>query len=325
MTTSTQQPWPCGQGQLDPQAEKYLQALAQLNGPPLQTKTPQQARADRIASGQANAGLIERVAHIEDRLIPGPAGELPIRIYMPDDSSAPLPVLVFFHGGGWVTGNIDTHDPLCRSLAKRAGCLVVSVDYRLAPEHKHPAAVEDAYAATVWVADYAAQFGGDPDRVAVGGDSAGGQLATAATILARENNRPKILHQLLIYPVTNTATQETDSYLKFAEGLNLTREGMIWFRNHYIAAEADAQDPYASPLLARDLSHLPPATVITAEFDVLHDEGRAYAERLAAAGVPVSYRCYGGMLHGFVTNAGVMDRAYACLDDMAETLRHVFA
>ncbi|MCB9100564.1 MAG: alpha/beta hydrolase [Anaerolineales bacterium] len=315
---------PCGQGELDPQAERYLKALALLNGPPLQTKTPQQARADRIASGQANAGLIERVATIEDRLIPGPAGEIPIRIYTPA-GSAPFPVLLFFHGGGWVTGNIDTHDPLCRSLAKRAGCLVVSVDYRLAPEHKHPAAVEDAYAATIWVADNAARFGGDPHRLAVGGDSAGGHLATVAALLVRDNNGPKILHQLLIYPVTNTATQETDSYLKFAEGLNLTREGMIWFRNHYIAAEADAQHPYASPLLAPDLSGLPPATVITAEFDVLHDEGRAYAERLAAAGVPVSYRCYGGLLHGFVTSAGVMDRAYDCLDDMTAVLRQVFA
>lgn len=324
MTSPTQLPLPCGRGELDPQAEKYLKALALLNGPPLQSKTPQQARIDRLASGQANAGVIEPVATIEDRLIPGPAGEIPIRIYTPD-GSAPFPVLVFFHGGGWVTGNIDTHDPMCRSLARRAGCLVVSVDYRLAPEHKHPAAVEDAYAATVWVADNAAQFGGDPDRLAVGGDSAGGQLAAAATFLARDNNRPKISYQLLIYPVTNTATQETDSYLKFAAGLNLTREGMIWFRNHYIAAEADAQDPHASPLLAGDLSHLPPATVITAEFDVLHDEGRAYAERLAAAGVPVSYRCYGGMLHGFVTNAGVMDRAYDCLDDLAATLRHMFA
>ena len=324
MTTSTQLPMPCGRGELDPQAAKYLKALALLNGPPLQSKSPQQARADRIASGHANAGVIEPVAHIEDRLIPGLAGEIPIRIYTPD-GSAPFPVLVFFHGGGWVTGNIETHDPLCRSLANRAGCIVVSVDYRLAPEYKHPAAVEDAYAATVWVADNAAQFGGDPHRLIVCGDSAGGHLATVATFLAHENDGPKILHQLLIYPVTNTATQETKSYLKFAEGLNLTREGMIWFRNHYIGDEADAQHLYASPLLAQDLSGLPPATVITAEFDVLHDEGRAYAERLAAAGVPVSYRCYGGMLHGFVTNAGVMDRAYDCLDDMAATLRRVFA
>lgn len=323
MTTSTNPATPCGSGRLDPQADRYIRVLALLDEPPLQEKTPQQARADRIAIGNTNAGVIESVAHIEDQLIPSPAAEIPIRIYTPE-GAAPFPVLIYFHGGGWVTGNLDTHDPICRSLTKRTECIVVSVDYRLAPEHKHPAAVEDAYAATVWVAENISRFGGDSARLAVSGDSAGGHLATVTTFLARDNNGPAIMHQLLIYPVTNTATQATESYVRFEEGLNLTRAGMLWFRNHYIANEADAQHPHASPLLAEDLSDLPSATIITAEFDVLHDEGRDYAKRLVAAGVPVTYRCYGGLLHGFVTNAGLMDRAYECLDDMAQILRAVF-
>ena len=323
MTTPTHPPMPCGGGKLDRQAEQYLKALALLDGPPLQEKTPEQARIDRIASGRANAGVIEPVAHLEDRQIPGPAGAIPIRIYTPE-GSAPFPVVLFFHGGGWVTGNVDTHDPLCRSLANRSGCIFVSVDYRLAPECKHPGPVEDAYAATVWVAENADSFGGDAARLAVSGDSAGGHLAAAVAMMARDKNGPALTHQLLLYPVINTATLATESYSKFAEGLNLTRDGMLWFRNHYIANESDAQHPYASPLLAEDFSNLPPTTVITAEFDVLHDEGRDYAERLAAAGVPVTYRCYGGLLHGFLTNAGVMYRAYDCFDDIAHILQAVF-
>lgn len=324
MITSTHPSAPCGSGQLDPQAERYLRVLALLDEPPLQEKTPQQVRADDLAVGNANAGVIEPVAAIEDRQIPGPAGKIPIRIYTPE-GAAPFPVLVFFHGGGWVTGNLDSGDPLCRALAKRVGCLVVSVDYRLAPEHKHPAAVEDSYAATAWVAENAGHFGGDTSRLAVGGDSAGGHLAAATTLVARKKRSPAIIHQLLIYPVTNVATQSTESYTRFAEGLNLTRDEMRWFLNHYIDDEADARHPYASPLLAEDFSNLPAATIVTAEFDVLHDEGRDYAERLAAAGVPVTYRCYGGQLHGFVTNAAIMSCAYTCLDDIAQDLQAAFS
>jgi acetyl esterase len=256
-------------------------------------------------------------------VIPGPGGEIPVRIYRPSDDDR-LPALVYFHGGGWVLGNLDSHDATCRLLTNGAQCVVISVDYRLAPEHKFPAAADDAYAATTWVAENAAPLGIDPRRIAVGGDSAGGNLAAAVTLMAKEQGEPSIAYQVLIYPVTNHSF-DTTSYETNAEGYMLTRRSMIWFWNHYLAEPADGQNAYASPLQADDLGGLPPALVITAEFDPLRDEGAAYAERLKQAGVPVKYTDYPGMIHGFFGMSLMLDTAKQAVSDVCGEVRSAFA
>lgn len=202
---------------------------------------------------------------------------------------------------------------------------MVSVDYRLAPEHKFPAALEDAYAATHWVAQTAHRINGDPGRIAVGGDSAGGNLAAVVSLMARDKGGPTLVYQVLVYPVTNLSSFDTDSYREHGEGYILTRENMEYYRNHYLGREEDGQNPYASPLLAEDLRDLPPALVITAEFDVLTDEAKAYAKRLRGAGVPVEYSCYDGMIHPFFSLAGAVDRAREAMDEATAALRSVFA
>ncbi|HEY6410726.1 MAG TPA: alpha/beta hydrolase, partial [Ktedonobacteraceae bacterium] len=239
----------------------------------------------------------EPVAHVEDRLIPGSAGEIPIRIYT-TQGSGPFPVLVFFHTGGWQVGDLDTQDPLCRRLTNRAECIVVSVDYRLAPEHPFPAAPEDCYAATQWVATHAAEFQGDSSRIAVGGDSSGGNLATVVALMARDRSGPKLVFQLMLFPATDFRLS-TPSMEELGEGYNVTKPQMIWIRNNYLPNVADWTNPMASPLLAPDLSGLPPALLIYAEYDPLRDEAEAYATRLKEAGVPVRASRYDGMIHDF--------------------------
>ena len=310
--------------ELDPQARSLLQTIEQLGAPPIETLTPDQARESRRAAALAYSGSPEAMARLENLTMPGPAGEIPIRIYTPA-GKAPFPILIYFHGGGWVVGDLDTHDPVCRALANRASCLVISVDYRLAPEHKHPAAIEDAYAAAAWVAQNAARFQGDPNQLAVGGDSAGGHLATVVALMARDQGAPALAYQLLIYPVTDLSSLETASYRDYAQGYLLPRASMKWFRDHYLRRESQAQEPYASPLLAQDLSGLPPALVITAEFDVLRDEGEAYARGLAQAGVPVKCTRYLGMMHGFVAQAGVLDQGKDALDEAGAALQSAFS
>lgn len=306
---------------LHPQAQQLLQQLAQLELPPLTTHEQVQAR--ELAAKLRGKSIIPlRLARVENRTISSPNGDIPIRIYTPHGNK-PLPVLVFFHGGGWVLGDLDAVDSNCRSLAKDAGCVVVSVDYRLAPEHKFPAAVEDAYAATVWVANNAAAIAIDVTRIAVAGDSAGGNLAAAVTLMARDRGEPKLMYQVLIYPVTQYAF-DTDSYREYAEGCGLTKEEMIWFWHHYLASTADGQNPYASPLLAENMSNLPPALIITAECDVLRDEAQAYATRLQSAGVSVHLKQYDGMIHGFVGMALVLDGGKNAIADIASQLRLVF-
>jgi acetyl esterase len=234
--------------------------------------------------------------------IPGPDGPettLDVRAYAPPGDGA-HPVLVYFHGGGWVRGDLDTHDGLCRLLAEAADCVVVSVDYRRAPEHPFPTPVRDAYAATVWAAEHAGVVGGDPDRIAVGGDSAGGNLAAAVTLLARERGEPAVDHQVLLYPVTDYDL-DTDSYRANAEGYLLSRASMRWYWDRYLDDELDGANPYASPLRAPDLSGLPSATVVTAGYDPLRDEGAAYADRLREAGVEVTHADYPGMVHVFAS------------------------
>ncbi|MBV9545892.1 MAG: alpha/beta hydrolase [Chloroflexi bacterium] len=306
---------------LDPQAQALIDAAVGL--PATETLTPEEARAGHRERAKLTSGVPQDVAQVRDARIAGPAGEIPIRIYVPE-GSAPFPCLVFFHGGGWVTGDLDTHDVLTRALANGAGAVVVAVDYRLAPEHKFPAAIDDAVAATRWVADQATELGIDPSRIAVGGDSAGGNLAAAAALALRHEGGPQLVYQLLIYPVIDY-NFDTPSYLENAEGYRLTRAGMQYYWAHYLSEAAHADDHRASPLRAETHTELPPALVITAEYDPLRDEGRAYADRLRDAGVPVIYREYPGMIHGFVTQAGVLDAGRRALDEINENLREAFA
>ncbi|MFB2973869.1 alpha/beta hydrolase [Aerosakkonema sp. BLCC-F183] len=305
---------------LDRQVEEFLRLIAQMELPRLSTLDPVQAR-ELAAKLRGKPLRPLALARVENRTIPGPDSEIPIRIYVPN-GNAPFPVVVFFHGGGWVLGNLDAMDSTCRSLAKDVGCIVVSVDYRLAPEHKFPAAVEDAYAATMWVANNAGVINADRDRIAVVGDSAGGNLAAAVALMARDRGQPALTYQVLIYPVTQYDF-DTNSYREYAEGFGLSKAEMIWFWQHYLANAADGQNPYASPLLAQDLSNLPPALIITAECDVLRDEAQAYAVRLQSAGVSVQLKQYDGMIHGFVGMAQVIDAGKKAIADIAAQLRLV--
>jgi len=306
---------------LDPQAKAFLDQAAAAGTPPLHALPVPEARQAIRALFAVDTP--ESVAKVEDRKISGPAGQIPIRLYTPQ-GKGPLPVLVFFHGGGWVIGDLETHDNTCRELANGAGCIVVAVDYRLAPEHKFPAAPEDCYAATKWVALNAASFGGDPARIAIGGDSAGGNLAAAVGVMAADRGAPTFVHQLLIYPVTNYAF-DTPSYRENADGYLLTKEGMTWFWGHYLKTDEDGQNAYASPLRARDCRRVPPAFVITAEFDPLRDEGEAYAARLQEAGVPVEVKRYNGMIHGFFSLGHIMAQGKQAVADAVARLRAAFA
>lgn len=304
---------------LDEQARALLDRMEHEGILPLCRLTPVEARRVSRERAKKLEGSPETVALVESMTVPGPAGQIPIRLYVPSEKEQ-LPILVYFHGGGWVVGSLDNVDCLCRSLANLATCMVASVDYRLAPEHKFPAAVEDSYGATKWVADNAADLGGDPRRIAVGGDSAGGNLAAAVSLMARDRGGPDIAFQLLIYPITNQKF-DTDSYKENGEGYMLTKEDMEWFRNHYLRDQHDEENPYASPLLANSLSSLPPAFVITAEFDPLRDEGEAYAARLKEFDVPVRVNRYSGTIHGFMTIAELKQRGQAVGDAATELFR----
>jgi acetyl esterase len=306
---------------LDPVVKALLDQAAALNLPSLNTLSAPEARAAFSATRLA-AGEPEPVARVEDRSIPGPAGDIPVRIYCPE-GEPPFPLVVYFHGGGWVIGDLDTHDGTCRTLTNLTRCVTVSVSYRLAPEHKFPAAVEDAFAATEWAASNASALGADARRLAVAGDSAGGNLAAAVSLIARDGGSPKIAHQALIYPVTDFGF-DRPSYESNAEGYFLTKEMMRWFWGHYVASEADAAHPHASPLRASDLSGLPPALIITAEFDPLRDEGEAYGARLQEAGVPATVSRYDGMIHGFVGMAALIPQGRQALQETAQALRSAF-
>jgi acetyl esterase len=307
---------------LDPQAEALIRIASAAGGKPVEHMTPAEARAAMEERARLTSGQPQPIDVLNGTL-PGPGGDVPIWIYVPRGSK-PMPGLVYFHGGGWLRGSLKTHDVLCRALANDGGCVVVSVDYRMAPEHKFPAAIDDALAATRWVAEHADQLGIDVERLAVAGDSAGGNLAAAVTLLARDLGRPRLAYQVLFYPVTDY-NLDTPSYLANADGYMLTRSAMRYYWQQYLRAESDASDERASPLRARDLSGLPPALVITAEFDPLLDEGRTYAERLRSAGVPVTYSEYAGMIHGFVSSAGVIDRGQDAVAEATGALRAAFA
>ncbi|MCC7273338.1 MAG: alpha/beta hydrolase [Alphaproteobacteria bacterium] len=264
------------------------------------------------------------VASVAERIVDGPGGPLPIRVYRPAaPAPGPLPVLVYLHGGGWVLGTLEGYETLCRILANGAGAIVVSVGYRLAPEHRFPAALEDTLAALDWVQAEAAALGADPTRVALGGDSAGGNLTAAAALVVRDTGRPPLALQVLIYPAVDLA-EEWPSMAENAEGYLLTRAGMRWFVAQYLADDGQRLDPRASPLRAASHAGLAPAFVLTAEYDPLRDEGNAYAARLAAAGVPVEHVCWPGMVHPFVSMGGVIDAAAAAQARICDALRRAF-
>ncbi|MXV62024.1 alpha/beta hydrolase fold domain-containing protein [Natronorubrum sp. JWXQ-INN-674] len=311
-----------------PGVKRFLERYASLDTPSFDEVSAEEARRlfDQMHAGGEPVIDLESV---QDRTIDGPNGAVPIRIYEPgtgpgsDAAGDDRPLLCYFHGGGWVIGSIDTHDDTCRKLAVGSGYPVVSVDYRLAPEHPFPAGLEDCYAAIEWAADAAPALNADSDRLVVAGDSAGGNLAAAAALLARDRNGPEIAYQLLIYPETGDATA-TDSYAENDEDYLLTTADMAWCRDHYFAREIDRGNIYALPRLADDLSGLPPATVMTAGFDPLRDDGYAYARRLEDDGVPVTYRNYDDMIHGFfgmISDPVNLDRAHAAHEDAVGDLQ----
>ena len=310
---------------LNPEVAMLLQMQAAAGAPPMEQFEPAALRQAFSAQSKMTAAPPVEMASVEDRLIPGDGSDIPVRIYRPVTGNEDLlPVLVFYHGGGWVICDLDTHDDACRSLADEGQCMVVSVDYRLAPEHKYPAAVDDAWAALLWVAENGTQIGADSERIAVGGDSAGGNLAAVTSLMARNQGGPKIALQLLIYPVVDIANLNRPSHQLFAENYGLTFAAMTWFRDHYLSPGQDPADPHISPLCAPDLSGLPPAMVITAEADVLRDEGEAYADALHSAGVHVEQKRYPGMIHGFFSMAGVISAGMAVRQEAGAALKRFF-
>ncbi|UCE55842.1 MAG: alpha/beta hydrolase [Desulfobacterales bacterium] len=305
---------------LDPQAKIILEENVALGLPAYNQLSPAEARKQMLKLSPPVDPLLA-ANRVEDRKITGPDSEVPVRLYYPE-GDPPFPILVYFHGGGWVIGNLETHHAVCHALSKVSGCLVVAVDYRLAPEHPYPAQVEDAYAAICWVAENAEAIQADSGRIAVGGDSAGGTQATVVTMMVRDRGGPQIALQVLIYPITDCVF-ETPSYLKNAEGCMLTRDLMMWFWEHYIQDKKLAEHPYVSPLRAKDLSNLPEALILTAEYDPLLDEGEAYAGKLQQAGVKTKLTRYDGMIHGFFRMTSHLDKAREALDEVAGSLRRI--
>ena len=321
-------------GQADPQMAAVLAQLAAFHAPPLPSVTPEVARqlptvADAVQAVQAVqaargvAPAVEPVGRIDHILIPGLGGQILVRVYTPR-GTGPFPVLVYFHGGGFVIANLDTYDSSARALTNAANCVVMSVAYRQAPEHKFPAAPQDAYAALRWAQAHAATIGGDPRRVAVGGESAGGNLATVVCLMARDRGTPQPVHQLLVYPLVSNSIK-LPSYQQEATAKPLDTPSVLWFEGYYLRTPADALNPYVAPLQqARSLRGLAPATVITDQFDPLRSEGEAYARRLRAEGVPVSATRYNGVTHEFFTTSAVVDKAKQAVAEAASGLRSSF-
>lgn len=307
---------------LDPQARTFLDQLAAAGRPPLHELPPEQAREAATGLTASLGGPPEDVAEVRELSIPGPAGTIPARLYVPAGTK-PLPVLVYYHGGGFVIGSLDGWDPVMRSLANASGCAIVSVDYRLAPENKFPAAVDDAYAALEWVAREAASLGADSNRLAVGGDSAGGNLAAVVSLLARDRKGPKIAFQLLVYPTTEQDYTRA-SHVAYGENHFLTSDMMHWFIGNYTTPETIG-DWRVQPLHAESLRNLPPAHIIVAECDPLHDEGEAYGERLRAEGGTATLVRYPGMIHGFFTFPAALDQGRQAISDAGAALRTALA
>jgi acetyl esterase len=310
---------------LDPQAKSYLDLLSSLGAPPMHALQPTQARVAYKKARAVAQPEPPQVARVEALQATGPAGAIPLRSYRPMGSAEgeSLPVLVFFHGGGWTIGDLDTHDVACREICNRAHCAVIAVDYRLAPEHRFPAAVDDAIAATRWVASNARALSLDGARIAVGGDSAGGNLAAVTALALRDSGGPALVLQLLIYPATDFRAN-SPSHAQNGSGYLLTREAIDYFTNNYLNGAHDVSNWRASPALAQSFSGLPRAFVLTAEYDPLRDEGAQYAQSLREAGVPVEYVSFPGQIHGFITMSKVIDAAALAFDRCAGALKAAF-
>ena len=308
---------------LDPQVAAVLAKIRLAGNPEYWQMTPAQAREWH----NRKAGILdiprEPVHAVEDRTVPADDAGVPVRIYTPRPSNSPWPVLVWLHGGGHVVGSLQSYDALCRKLALSADCIVVSVDYRLAPEHKFPAGVIDSFAALQWAGRHAADFGGDPGRIAIGGDSAGGNLAAVCAILARDAGGPALAFQLLVYPRT-APDEDSPSHRALAEGYMLTRKVILWFHDHYRASDMDREDFRYAPLIASDLSRLPPALIVVGEYDPLRDDGIAYANRLRDADNDVELADYAGMVHPFFSMGGAVDAGRRAMVQAAGALRRAF-
>lgn len=309
------------QGQLDPQTEGLLRKIAMGKGKPVSTLSVEEARDSFLE--RSWLGIPNRNVQIKKCLIENSSNNIPIHIYTPE-GDGPFPILMFFHGGGFVLGRLDEFDSFCTYLADGSSCIVISVGYRLAPEHKYPAAVEDASAVLEWVGKNADGFHGDISRIAVAGDSCGANLAAVSSMIARDKGFPSITFQVLICPWLNLLSFETDSYNYFGDGLWLSKAGIIWYRDHYLQNIEQAKCDFVSPIFSKNLKGLPPALIITAEFDVLRDEGQAYADLLRNKGIDVQYSCYKGMLHDFVTLPGLFNKANVAIDEICASLKKVF-
>ena len=311
----------------NPDVQSFLGLYNSLDVPALHEVTPERAR--ELFEQFADVSPEIPLPTVEDRTVAGPGGEIPVRVYDSQEATGERPLVLFFHGGGFAVGSVDTHDGPCRKLAVETGYPVVSVDYRLAPDHPFPAALRDCYATLEWAADGPAGLNADTEHLVVAGDSAGGNLATTTALLARDRNGPEIAYQVLVYPVTGNAP-ETEAYRENATGYFLTADLVDWYRGLYLESNIDEGNVYARPRLCRDLSGLPPATVLTAGYDPLRDDGAAYAERLAEDGVPVSYHNFPGLIHGFlnmISEPVQLERAETAYDriavDLSEELRSV--
>ena len=309
---------------LHPQIVQVLEAMEKAQLRPIEAMTPAEARAQMEMTARARQAEPLPVAKVEERMIPDPAGEIRLRLYWPN-TAGPLPAIVYYHGGGHVIGSLDTHDFIARNLCAGAGALLVSVDYRMGPEHKFPAAVDDCFAALQWLNANAARLGADPGRIGVHGDSAGANLAAVVALQARDAGGPRLRLQSLVYPVGDY-TLSGATYRKYAQGCGmLTPDAMAWFARHYLRSPADAEDWRASPLKASSHAGVAPAIVVVAECDVLHDDGESYAEALRRAGVPVEYREYPGMIHGFLGMVPVVDDAMNAQRQVWAAFKRAFA
>jgi acetyl esterase len=315
---------------LHPQAQDLLDTLTSAPTP-LNRMPPAEARAAYRQFIEARNYDLEPVERVEDREIEGPHGPISLRIFWPAGAPAheqenPLPIFIFYFGGGFVMGSVESREPQCRRIANQAGCIVVAPRYRQGPEHKFPAAHDDAWAAAQWVAANAAELGGDPARLAVGGDSAGGNLAAVISQQARDEDAFDLVLQALIYPSTDFFfTLGLPSYALLDEAYFLTRQQIAWYHEQFLPDDVDRSDLRLGPALAKDFSGLPPALIITAEFDPLRDDGKHYGDLLSAAGVPVEYSCYDGMIHGYFHYGKIIDAATASLNQVIDALKRAFA
>ncbi|GCF10570.1 alpha/beta hydrolase [Dictyobacter arantiisoli] len=309
---------------LDPQVEKLLEHLDSSEDASSYDLSLPELRQQMNLSSVQQAGEIEQVEAIENLSLQGPVGEFTVRLYTPA-GKGPLPILVYFHGGGWVFGNLETHDALCRTLANQAACIVIAVDYHLSPEYKFPIAIKEGYNTIQWIADQASSFNGDASRIAIAGDSAGGNLAAAVALMIRDKGNPKLAYQVLIYPLIDYYRPFKQSYLDYGEDYYVTRDELVWHWQQYLSNDLEGQHPYASPLRSPLLTQLPPTLVITAEYDPVRDEGELYARRLQESGVPTHLTRYDGMIHSFFRMTNLLSQARDAQAEVCQALRQAFA